>query len=374
MLARRWFRLASGLVVLLALLGTAVYRRARLDTPPATTMLLDRHGRFLGEVGADERLGFWSVDPLPVRVVAATLIVEDRRFYSHPGIAPRAVARAIRQNVSDVDRVSGASTIAMQVARLQDPGRRTYLRKVVESLTALALVGRHGRKRVLAQYLTLAPYGNNVHGISYAARRYFNKPVEDLSWAETAFLAGMPQSPSLMNPYTPLGRARGVARAERILDLLLADGALPPIDHDRAVAELASLHFPPRPVRPAATLHPVLHFERTLKSVKPMVHTTLDLDVQTQVQQTLRQAIKKWEERGAGNAAAVVVRRDGWEVLAAVGSTDWANPRFAGAIDYTRTPRYPGSTLKPFVYAASLDRGDITPNTILDDLTRGPDG
>src|SRR5439155_399543 len=158
-------------------------------------------------------------------------------------------------------RASGASTIAMQVARLERPGPRTYPRKLVEALAALALTARYGHAAVLAHYLRIAPYGNRVRGIAYAARRYLGKPVEDLSWAETAFLAAIPQAPARMNPY-------------------------------RAVA---------------------------------------------------------------------------W-----VGSAGYFDARHAGAYDYAGVPRSPGSTLKPFLYALALERGAITPATILDDILRTP--
>ena len=176
------------------------WSRCRLVTPEATVQLRDRHGEFLGEVGADdERLGFWAGRTPPERVVAATLALEDRRFAEHPGVDPVAIARAVRQNREAGERVSGASTVAMQVARMQDPGPRTVPRKLTEALTALLLVDRYGRDAVLRQYLTLAPYGNNVYGIGYAARRYFDKPVDDLSWAETALLAAVPQAPGARN-------------------------------------------------------------------------------------------------------------------------------------------------------------------------------
>jgi penicillin-binding protein 1C len=385
---RRWrtwgLGLTLGLLAAVVALGAVASSRARLEAPEPTLMLLDRHDRFLGEVGegADERLGYWPVDPLPERVVAATMAIEDRRFREHPGVDLRAVARALHQNHSAGERVSGASTLAMQLARIQDPGPRTWPRKAVEAATALVLTHRFGRDAVLAHYLRIAPYGNNVYGIGYAARRYFDKPVQDLSWAETALLCALPQAPGRMNPYRDEGRALATARARRILELLHEQGLVSDGDLERAHDELDVLVFHHRRERPQATLHPVLHLEAHLAdpevhatlSDDPIVRTTLDLEVQASVQARLREAVRGWEARGAGNAAAVVVDLHGYEVVAAVGSTDWFDPRYAGAIDYTRVPRYPGSTLKPFLYGASLDRGLITPATVLDDIGRGPEG
>lgn len=357
-----------------------VASRCRLVTVTPTVQLRDRNGAFLGEVGApgDDRLGFWTPDPLPERVVAATLALEDRRFATHPGVDLLAVGRALRQNRDAGRRISGASTLAMQVARMQDPGPRTLGRKLTEALTAVLLVERYGRDDVLRQYLTLAPYGNNVYGIGYAARRYFDKPVDDLSWAETALLAAIPQSPGARNLLERDGRARAALRARRILDQLARDGVLDDVDHAMALRELLALRPIARELRPASTLHPVLALERRIAADPtgwgPIVRTSLDLDLQGRVQGILRSAVLAWEDRGAGNASAVVVDLETFQVLADVGSTDWNDRDRSGAIDFSRTPRLPGSTLKPFLYARAMDRGLIHPGTILDDLVRGPDG
>ena len=204
------------------------WHRARLTAPEPTLYLQDRHGRFLGETGAvrNDAFGYWPVDPLPPRAAAAAVSVEDRRFRSHPGVDPAAVVRAFVQNIRSGDRISGASTLAMQIARMQEPGRRGYFRKATEALTAVFLTCRHGRDAVLRHYLRIVPYGNRIHGIAYAARRYFDKPVEDLSWAEIAFLAAIPQAPATMNPFYAQGRMAAVKRGKRILDLLLAEGHL----------------------------------------------------------------------------------------------------------------------------------------------------
>ncbi|MEZ4437202.1 MAG: transglycosylase domain-containing protein [bacterium] len=355
--------------------------RVRLVAPAGTVVLHDRAGRFLGEPGTTRRLGFWPVDPqaLPGRVVAATLVIEDHRFWDHPGVDPIGVGRAIAQNLRAGRRISGASTIAMQVARLQDPARRTWPNKLLEAATALRLVHRYGHATVLAQYLRLAPYGNNVHGIGYAARRYFDKPVDDLSWAEVAFLTALPQAPGLMNPYRAAGRDRARARAHRILDLLLAAGRIDRLNHGQALIELASLDVMPRPTRPDATLHPLFAFERQLGTLRPTlgtdlrVQSTLDLPLQASVQARLAAALEGFRADGAGQIAAVVVDiADGYAVRAAVGSADWHGD--TGALDFTRVRRASGSTLKPFLYALALERGAITPATPLDDLARAGDG
>ena len=370
--------LAPGLAWV-ALLSLAAWR-ARLVAPEPTLLVRDRAGRFLGELAApgDERLGFWELPEVPDRVARATLALEDRRFRWHPGVDPLALARAMRQNLSSGRRVSGASTLAMQVARLQHPGARGFLRKAVEAATAVVLTARHGRRELLRHYLRIVPYGNRIHGIAYAARRYLDKPVEDLSWAEIAFLCAIPQSPARMNPYLPAGRARAVRRGRALLDRLAASGEISAREHEVALAEIETLALPWRAVRPAAALHPLLGLGRRVSAerrrARPLLDTTLDLELQGEAEWAAWSAVAGAAGRGAGNAAAIVVECDGWRVRAAVGSTGYFDAASAGAIDYLRLPRSSGSTLKPFLFAAALERGALTPATVLDDLGPGPGG
>lgn len=382
--ATRRLAAKTGLTIGLALLGVALWR-SRLVSPDPTVLLRDRSGRFLGEVsarGPDAEFGYWPVDVVPPRVAAATLLIEDRRFRLHPGVDPLALGRAAVQNLRRQKRISGASTLAMQVARMQNPGSRTYGRKVLEVASAVFMTAFHGRAAVLTHYLRLVPYGNRIHGIAYAARRYLDKPVEDLSWAETAFLCAIPQAPAQMNPFTPRGRERAMRRGERILDLLLEAGKLTRDEHALGRAQILTLRIPPVEERPRASLHFVLRFEEWLKDparrqrlgAHPLVETSLDLDLQEQAQDLALRTVRGFEAQGAGNAALVLADRATGEILAWVGSTDYFDAAHAGAIDYARVPRSPGSALKPFLFALALERRTITPATILDDLDRGPGG
>jgi penicillin-binding protein 1C len=389
-----WSLAACGCACTLLLpgVGSLAGLRAHFETLPPSRLLLDRDGRFLGELpGAAanaEGLGYWPLAELPPRVVAATLALEDRRFGHHPGVDPLAAARAVLQNLRHRGRVSGASTLAMQVARMQRPGARGWLRKVTEAVTAVLLTERYGSREVLRQYLQIVPYGNRIHGIAYAARSYFDKPVEDLSWAEIAFLAALPQAPARMNPFSPAGRERAVRRGERVLARLAARGVLSPADHALARGQLAALRIPWRERRPAEAMHALLHLRTLLAEGKlapggvdrrgaadvPILRTTLDLDLQREVSAMTWQALHEWRDRGAGNASLIVVDLGRHEVLAWVGSADYFDAEDHGAIDYARVRRSAGSTLKPFLYALALERGVIGPGTLMDDVERGPGG
>jgi penicillin-binding protein 1C len=415
-----WTLAAGGIacqLLLLAVVGLAVVR-ARLTAPAPTLLLLDRDGRFLGELpgeasgsgpratggaggaggakggdaagraGAGESgLGYWPLAELPPRVAAAALALEDRRFGAHPGVDPLAMARALIQNLRRRARVSGASTLAMQVARMQAPGARGYLRKASEAITAVLLTERYGREAVLRHYLRIVPYGNRIHGIAYAARSYFDKPVEDLSWAEIAFLAALPQAPARMNPFSPTGRLGAVRRGSRVLAELAQRDLLTPAELALARAQLAELRIPGREHRETAALHALLHLQamqaagrlRAAGKAGPgaaafVLRTTLDLELQREVSWMTWQALRDWRARGAGNASLIVVDLRRQEVLAWVGSAAYFDDEDHGAIDYARVRRSAGSTLKPFLYALALERGAITPTTMMDDLERGPGG
>jgi penicillin-binding protein 1C len=369
--------IAAGVVALLAVAAS----RSALVAPEPTLLVRDRSGAFLGELAEGEELGFWRLDGLPPRVVAATLAIEDRRFFRHPGVDPLAIGRAMVQLARNKRRISGASTLAMQVARMQARGPRTYGRKLVEALTAMLLTLRNGREAVLAHYLRLVPYGNRVHGIAYAARRYLDKPVEDLSWAEVAFLSALPQAPARMNPYSPAGRLRAIERGRRILAALRDQGSISPAEHAVALEQIGRVRIPARERRPQSSMHALLHLGAVLREPaarsalpSPLLQTTLDLALQEDVSWKTFEAVRSWEGRGAGNAAVIVLESGSLAVRAWVGSADYFDRLHAGAIDYASAARSPGSTLKPLLFALALERGELEPAGILDDLQRSRGG
>jgi len=262
---------------------------------------------------------------------------------------------------------------------MQSPGPRRFYRKATEALTAVFLTWRFGREEVLRHYLKIVPYGNRIHGIAYAARRYFDKPVEDLSWAEIAFLVAIPQSPARMNPFYVLGHQAATQRGKRILDLLLVTQKISKEEHELACNQIRDITIPEWGERPLEGLHAILHLGKMLNTPerrqrpnqRPIVKTTLDLDLQVEVTWKTFKALETWRHEGAGNGAVIVLDRRTNEVLAWVGSSDYFDKDHAGAIDYASVPRSPGSSLKPFIYALAIDRGIITPATVLDDLQRG---
>jgi penicillin-binding protein 1C len=370
--------------------GYYVACRARLIAPAPTPILYDRHGAFLSQIGfeaggresGEKRIdyGYWPLARIPDRVARATLALEDRRYWEHPGVDPIAVARALWQNIRHHGRRSGASTIAMQIARMQQPAARGLVAKSMEAATAVALTLRYGRAALLAHYLRIVPYGNGSHGIAHAARWYFDKPVEDLSWAEIAVLSAIPQSPTRMNPLRPEGLERAVRRGHRMLAELARQNVIDAAELAVAQRQLDELRLPAPPRRPDA-LHAVIRFETLRKEGRlspvsetdPRIRTTLDLDAQSQATMLAQRYLGVWRGAGAEQVAVMVVRRGTGEVLASVGSNDYRD-RHSGALDFSRAMRSPGSTLKPFIYALALERGLLKPSDTMADLPEGSSG
>ena len=362
---------AAASIAVSAAWATAVWADAHLVAPAPTAFVLDRQGAFLFQAGHESRrpgggrqveYGYWPID-LPPAVIAATLALEDRRFWSHPGIDPLAILRAAAGHLA-TGQGGGASTIAMQVARMQHRRPRTLWAKAVEAGTAVALTLRYGRAAVLAQYVRLAPYAEGSHGVAHAARWYFDRPAADLSAAQAAMLCALPQAPGLMS-LRPRSIERTRARARRAL--LAMD--LPGDDRTAALAELATLAPRLAPRRPADLLA-IARLQATMPqatSGRTLVRASLDLGIQAAARHSAAAHIARWRHEGAQQAAVLVVRRSDRAVLADVGA-------LSGGIDFTRTPRSPGSTLKPFLYALGLDRGLVVPEDIVADRPEGSGG
>lgn len=343
-----------------------------IEPVSAGAQIVDRQGRAMAsfEAPGTDQLGYWPLDEVPPRVAAAVVALEDRSFHQHHGVDPLAIVRAAVQNLRAGRRVSGASTIAMQLARLQrGPGERGWWRKLEEASTALFLTARHTRTEVMRAYLERVPYGNRLHGIAAAARVYLDKPVDDLSWAEIAFMSAIPQAPALSNPWRLAGAERARTRGRKALDALHASGVITARDRAVAAEQLARLRVLPRPRRDADSLHAVLAARARLQASgahRGRVETTVDMDAQRHTAAAVAEALDRWRSDGATQAAALVVDLADFSVRAWVGSGGYGGAD-AGAMDFVQVSRSPGSTLKPFIYALALDRGRLAPDSLLQD-------
>ena len=327
-------------------------------TPDTTPVIVDRNGVVLYEpLSASGTRNEW-IDVVPEPIAAATIAAEDRRFQRHPGIDPIAIARAIAHDIRHLRAVEGGSTITQQVAKmlLGNPPR-TIISKVREAVVALRLEHRYTKRQILALYVNLAPYGEQTIGIARASRRYFGCAPEELTVAQSAWLASLPQRPS-----TP---RRALARQRVVLGRMHALGLIDDVAFRDARAERLSLD---RGVQPALAPHFIEQVRRRLAPQSShVVKTTLDAVLQGQVRGIISAERANLLRHGAHSVAVVVLDNEtgGW--LAWEGSGDYFGSEFGGAIDGVTTLRQPGSTLKPFTYALAFEEG-FTPASVLADV------
>lgn len=328
-----------------------------------STEIVDRRGEPLYEALSDTGGRSRPLDParLPTPLVQATLAAEDRRFFRHPGVDPLALLRAALHNLRAGRVVEGGSTLTQQTVKLLTSRRRTVSGKLRETLLALRLEHRLDKREILALYLSLAPYGNQLVGAEAASRAYFGGPVENLTPAQAAFLAGLPQRPSAFDPHRHLDAA--LARQCWVLSRLEAQGVLRGTDLAAARSERLSLR---RDARSLVAPHFALRVRAEVGEAARRIETTLDAELQRQVSGIVRMHRARLEAQGASNTAVAVLENATGEWLAWEGSGDYFSSR-GGAIDGVVSPRQPGSALKPFTYALAFERG-YTPASVLPDV------
>ena len=358
-------------VVLLMWLRLGPLPDGLLDEPQPSAIVVDRHGVQLYEArsGDDTRMVRLTAASLPPMLVAATMAAEDRRFWSHPGVDPIAILRAVKTNVVERSVVEGGSTITQQVAKLllnrKTPSRtRGWSAKVHEAVIALRLEHRFTKRELLAMYLNLAGYGNQVIGIERASQLYFGVASTMLTPAQAAFLAGLPQRPSGFNPYRR--REAAIARQRAVLKRMRAAGALS--EHEVSIARAERLNFANGPSSPFLAPHFVEMVLAGAGDVRPeRIETTLDAALQRDVAGIIETHRESLQRHGAANVAVVVLHNATGEWLAWEGSGDYFNSSSGGSINGAVMPRQPGSALKPFTYALAFEEG-FSPASVLADV------
>jgi penicillin-binding protein 1C len=377
-------RIAAGAALLTAL-GLIAWWNMIPDpwfAAPRSYVLEARDGTLLSaRIASDGQWRFPASEEVPPKFRRALLIYEDKRFERHPGVDVLAVARATKLNVAAGSIVSGASTLTMQLARLSRasargarvPGApaeageaRTFRAKVMEMLLALRLECSFGKDELLALYAANAPFGGNVVGLEAASWRYFGRGPQDLSWAESAMLAVLPNNPSLV--HVSRNRARLLAKRDQLLQRLAAAGDLTELDLDAALAE--PLATEPHPLPDLAP-----HLLETLRAQHPGRHrlrSTLDARLQANATAQLNEHSAVLSRQQVYNAAAIVIDNQTFEVLAYVGNSSGERngdiPDRGYAVDIIRRPRSTGSILKPLLFAAMLEDGTLTPRMLLPDV------
>lgn len=311
---------------------------------------------------ADAR-GIWRYPTTPEQVAPAYLDAllnyEDRYFWRHPGINPVALLRAAWQNLSHGDVVSGGSTLTMQVARILDPHPRTLAGKLRQMFRAGQLEAHYTKPQILTFYLNLAPFGGTIEGVQAASYTYFGKPAKQLSDAEAALLAVLPQAPTRYRPdlHPAIAQQARDKLLQRMVDLQVWSNER----IDSAKLEVVTAQ---RFVNPS--IAPLL--SRRLIQAQPdqaLIQTTLNVSLQQALEQMVRGYMSRLPEKTS--AAVLVVDNRTLAVKAYVGSADFLSEQRFGQIDMIQAERSPGSTLKPFLYGMALDQGLIHSESLMTD-------
>jgi penicillin-binding protein 1C len=334
-----------------------------LFNKPTSTVLLDKNEKLLNAlIAGDGQWRFPHNDFVPDKFKAAIVEFEDHTFYSHIGVSARGIARAIKQNISNGKVVSGGSTITMQVMRMSRNKQRTIYQKLVEMILATRLEAKYTKDEILAIYTSNAPMGGNVVGLDAASWRYFQRSPNELSWAETATLAVLPNAPSLIH----VGKNRTALKnkRDRLLKRLYVKGKIDKETMEIAMEEPLPEKPHPLPQLASHLLNKVINENKRGQRTT----TTLDANLQTQVINLVELHHQRLKSNNIFNAAVIVGNIKTGEIISYVGNTSVKEREHGGSVDVISSPRSSGSILKPFLYAFMLEDGYITPEQVIYDV------
>ncbi|MEO7446205.1 MAG: penicillin-binding protein 1C [Ferruginibacter sp.] len=355
-----WLLLA-GLSVVLVLSYLAP---VNLFHAPVSPVLLASDGSLLNAAIAKDGQWRFPYNPeTPEKFVACITTFEDKRFFIHPGVDLLAMARAIQK--TSTGSLQGGSTLSMQVIRIagQHTNRNAW-NKLTEIAQAMLLECRYSKKHILAMYASYAPFGSNVVGLDAAAWRYFGRSADKLSWAEVATLAVLPNAPGLVHP----GRNRDLLQLKRnrLLKQLYDNHTFSKEVYHLALQE--PLPNKPLPL-PQLCPHLLQRFARDFPANKKLVRTTIDVSLQQQVNSIISLRQQQYAGNGVNNICALVMEVSTGNVLAYTGNGNaLKGENNQAAVDIIGARRSPGSTLKPFLYAAMLSDGQVLPNSLVPDI------
>ncbi|MCD6225654.1 PBP1A family penicillin-binding protein [bacterium] len=376
--SRWWLIAAAGVVLLLGggitslLLSLPSPKKLTTFPYPASTLIMDRHGKVLYEIYAEKNRIPVKLEQIPPYLRQATLAIEDKNFYHHHGFDFRGIFRAFYHIVVH-HQLQGGSTITQQLVKnaLLTP-ERTLKRKIKEAFLTIATEIIYSKDQILEMYFNQTPYGGTAWGVQAAAKTYFGKDVSELTLAEAALLAGLPAAPTRYSPFIHPDLAK--KRQELVLDKMVENGFISPQDAQKAKEE--KLHF----VSPQTKIlapHFVFYVKEKLvekygqarvETGGLRVKTTLDWDLQQFAQATVATEIAKLKKYHVTNGAALVTNPKTGEILAMVGSKDYFAEDIDGKFNVTTALRQPGSAIKPINYADGLLHRRVTLATVFNDL------
>lgn len=354
-------KIKSGVAGLL-LLGYYFCLPWTLFDQPYSTVIESEEGELLAaKIARDGQWRFPAQDSIPEKFRQCIVYFEDEHFYHHFGFNPVAMGKAVVQNYHSGKVVRGGSTLTQQVIRLsRNQKKRSYFEKAVELVLATRLEFRYSKEKILERYAAHAPYGGNVVGLEMASWRYFGVQPHQLSWAETATLAVLPNAPSLI--YPGKNQQQLLSKRNGLLRKLYQEGII-----DKTTYELSVLEkLPQKPYNlPQAAPHLLQHIAKTQEGKR--IKTTVKFALQQRVNQIARQYYNNYKQSEIYNLAIVVVDVQTRDILAYVGNSP-TDADHQKDVDIITAPRSTGSILKPFLYASMLDGGEILPNTLVPDI------
>lgn len=335
----------------------------KLFNEPYSTVLEAKDGDLLcASIATDGQWRFPELHSIPDRFATALVAYEDKRFFNHPGVDILSMGRAMAQNISEGRIVSGGSTLDMQVIRLhrRETGR-TILEKFIESVLATRLQFRYSKKEILSLYASHAPFGGNVVGLEAACWRYFGREPKELSWAEAAMLAVLPNAPALIHPAK--NRDKLIRKRNRLLLKLKDAQVIDSLTYELSLTE--PIPDEPLPL-PRIARHLLLRASAD-GMAQQKIKSTIELKLQERVEQILDDHYQRLKGNQIHNACALVLDVETGNVLAYAGNVN-SGAAHGYDVDLISAPRSTGSILKPFLYAAMLDDGKILSKSLLPDI------
>lgn len=329
---------------------------------PYSTVVTDRNDELLGaRIASDGQWRFPPRETTPEKIEACLIEFEDNRFHYHWGVDFLATGRAITQNLKEKRVVSGGSTLTMQTIRLARNKPRTFGEKFIEMIWATRLEFRLSKEKILSLYVSHAPFGGNVVGLDAAAWRYFGHSAEELSWAESAMLAVLPNSPAMI--HLSKSRKALLDKRNKLLKRLHLKGVIDQSAYELAIGE--PLPNEPLPL-PQIAPHLVSYYFQTQNG--KYTHTSIDRGTQVQVEELAERWSNEFGRSDIRNLAIVVIDINSKQPIAYCGNVHFDRKQLGNQVDVIRSPRSTGSILKPFLYYAMLQEGSILPNTLLPDI------